>query len=142
MIGFVAGVGRVALANALREVARNFGREAMERIMAGERIEEVLTREEMKRLIGKLGKAGFTELMRQGKNYIMEDYEKETTDWKARMNDFTRNLDDEFRKNTTLYKEVMNIQNKNKIEDRQGLSDYPMLTTVLLDIIGRATLYT
>jgi hypothetical protein len=142
MIGFVAGVGRVALANALREVARNFGREAMERIMAGERIEEVLTREEMKRLIGKLGKAGFTELMRQGKNYIMEDYEKETTDWNARMNDFTRNLDDEFRKNTTLYKEVMNIQNKNKIEDRQGLSDYPMLTTVLLDIIGRATLYT
>jgi hypothetical protein len=114
----------------------------MERIMAGERIEEVLTREEMKRLIGKLGKAGFTELMRQGKNYIMEDYEKETTDWNARMNDFTRNLDDEFRKNTTLYKEVMNIQNKNKIEDRQGLSDYPMLTTVLLDIIGRATLYT
>jgi hypothetical protein len=142
MIGFVAGVGRVALANALREVARNFGREAMERIMAGERIEEVLTREEMKRLIGKLGKAGFTELMRQGKNYIMEDYEKETTDWNARMNDFTRNLDDEFRKNTTLYKEVMNIQNKNKIEDRHGLSDYPMLTTVLLDIIGRATLYT
>ena len=26
-------------------------------------------------------------------------------------------------KNTTLYKEVRNIQNKNKIEDRQGLSN-------------------
>ena len=61
--------------------------------------------------------------MRQGKNAIVEDSEKKNTDWNARMNDFTRNLDDEFRKNTTLYKEVKNIQNKNKIEDRQGLSN-------------------
>jgi hypothetical protein len=51
----------------------------------------------------------------------MEDYNKKNADWNARMNDFTRNLDDEFRKNTTLYKEVRNIQNKNKIEDRRGL---------------------
>ena len=63
MIGFVAGVGRVALTNALRQVARDFGRQAMERIMAGERIEEVLTREEMKSLLRKLGRAGFAELM-------------------------------------------------------------------------------
>jgi hypothetical protein len=77
----------------------------------------------MRSLMKKLGKAGFTELMRQGKNAIMEDYEKKTTDWNARMNDFTRNLDETFRKNTTLYKEVKNIQNKNKIEDRQGLSN-------------------
>jgi len=123
MIGFVAGVGRVALTNALRQVARDFGRQAMERIMAGERIEEVLTREEMKSLLRKLGRAGFAELMRQGKNAILEDSDKKTADWNARMNDFTRNLDDEFRKNTTLYKEVRNIQNKNKIEDRKGLSN-------------------
>ena len=44
----------------------------------------------------------------------MEDYEKTTTDWNARMNDFTRNLDSEFKKNTTLYKEVRNLQNKNQ----------------------------
>ena len=123
MIGVISGVARTAMANALRQVARDFGREAMERIMGGEAIESVLTREEMRSLMKKLGKAGFTELMRQGKNAIMEDYEKKTTDWNARMNDFTRNLDDEFKKNTTLYKEVRNIQNKNKIEDRQGLSN-------------------
>ena len=123
MLGVIAGVSRVAMTNALRQVARNFGREAMERIVAGERIEEVLTREEMKNLMRKLGRAGFAELMRQGKNAILEDNEKKSTDWNARMNDFTRNLDSEFRKNTTLYKEVKNIQNKNKIEDRQGLSN-------------------
>ena len=97
----------------------------MERLMAGERVEEILTNcpMEMKSLMGKLGRAGFTELMRQGKNAISEDNEKKNTDWNVRMNDFTRNLDDEFRKNTTLYKEVRNIQNKNKIEDRQGLSN-------------------
>ena len=74
--------------------------------MAGERVEEVLTNcpMEMKSLMGKLGRAGFTELMRQGKNAISEDNEKKNTDWNVRMNDFTRNLDDEFRKNTTLYK--------------------------------------
>ena len=123
MIGVIAGVSRLALTNALRQVARQFGREAMERIMGGEAIENVLTREEMRSLMKKLGKAGFSELMRQGKNAIMEDYEKKTTDWNARMNDFTRNLHSEFKKNTTLYKEVRNIQNKNKIEDRQGLSN-------------------
>ena len=32
------------------QVARQFGREAMERIMAGEALENVLTREEMKAL--------------------------------------------------------------------------------------------
>ena len=114
MIGVISGVARTAML----QVARQFGREAMERIMAGEALENVLTREEMKALEQVLLK-----LMRQGKNAILEDSEKKNTDWNARMNDFTRNLDSEFRKNTTLYKEVKNIQNKNKIEDRFGLSN-------------------
>ena len=38
MIGFI---GRVAASTALAQVARQFGREAMERIMAGEAIESV-----------------------------------------------------------------------------------------------------
>ena len=121
MIGAVAGVARTATANALRQVARNFGREAMERIMAGEGIEEVLTRDQLRELAKKTGKVAFGELMRLGKEAVLEDYHKKNADWNARMNDFTRNLDDEFRKNTTLYKEVRNIQNKNKIEDRRGL---------------------
>ena len=117
MIGFIGGVARTALA----QVAIQFGREAMERIMAGEAIENVLSRDQMKELAKKLGRVAFNELMKQGKDAIMEDYNKKNADWNARMNDFTRNLDDEFRKNTTLYKEVRNIQNKNNIEDRRGL---------------------
>ena len=117
MIGFITGVARTALA----QVARQFGREVVDRIMAGEAIENILTRDQIRELAKKTGRVAFNELMKQGKDAIIKDYEKKNTDWNARMNDFTRNLDDEFRKNTTLYKEVRNIQNKNKIEDRRGL---------------------
>ena len=44
MIGFITGVARTALT----QVARQFGREAMERIMAGEAIESVLTRDQLR----------------------------------------------------------------------------------------------
>ena len=98
MIGAIAGVGRVAISNALRQVARNFGREAMDRIMAGENIEEVLARDQLRELAKKTGKVAFGELMRLGKSALLEDYHKKNADWNARMNDFTRNLDDEFRK--------------------------------------------
>ena len=117
MIGFIGGVARTALS----QVARRFGREVADRIMAGENIENILTRDQIRQLGKDLGKAAFNELLRQGKEKFIEDYNKKNADWNARMNDFTRNLDDEFRKNTTLYKEVRNIQNKNKIEDRRGL---------------------
>ena len=43
MIGVVAGVGRIAMTNALRQVGRQFGREVVQRIMGGEAIEHVLT---------------------------------------------------------------------------------------------------
>ena len=113
----ITGVARTAL----MQVARQFGREAMERIMAGEAIESVLTRDQLRELAKKTGKVALNELMKQGKDAVIEDYNKKNADWNARMNDFTRNLDDEFRKNTTLYKEERDIANKNKIEDRRGL---------------------
>ena len=117
MIGVITGVARTAL----MQVARQFGREAMERIMTGEAIESVLTRDQLRELAKKTGKVALNELMKQGKDAVIEDYNKKNADWNARMNDFTRNLDDEFRKNTTLYKEERDIANKNKIEDRRGL---------------------
>ena len=117
MIGVITGVARTALA----QVARQFGREVVDRTMAGEAIDSILTRDQMRELAKKIGRVAFNELMKLGKDAIMQDYNKKNADWNARMNDFTRNLDDEFRKNTTLYKEVRNIQNKNKIEDRRGL---------------------
>ena len=53
MIGVVAGVGRIEMTNALRQVGRQFGREVVQRNMGGEAIEHVLTREEMKLLAKK-----------------------------------------------------------------------------------------
>ena len=52
MIGVITGVARTALI----QVARSFGREAMERIMAGEAIESVLTRDQLRKLARKLDK--------------------------------------------------------------------------------------
>lgn len=105
----------------ISQVARQFGRQAVQRLIQGERIEDVLTRDEIKQLGKNLGKAGMSELFRQGKDAILEDHAKKNADWNARMNDFSRNLNEHLRQQTTLYKEEKNVANKEKIEDRRGL---------------------
>jgi uncharacterized protein YidB (DUF937 family) len=50
----------------------------MERTMAGETIERVLSREQMRELAKKTGRVAFNELMKQGNDAIMEDYNKKT----------------------------------------------------------------
>eukprot|EP00438_Fugacium_kawagutii_P027036 Skav201247 [mRNA] locus=scaffold3106:94322:97027:+ [translate_table: standard] len=117
MIGVVAGAGRTALA----QVGRRFGRDVVRRIMQGERIEDILTRDEMRGLGKDLGKVAFGELMKQGKDYIIDDHKKKNKDWNDRMNDFTRNLNEHFRQHRTLYAEERNVGNKEAIEDRRGL---------------------
>ena len=119
MLGVVAGAGRVALS----QVARSFGREAMQRIMGGEAIETVLSRDEMRLLRKRIGKVAFMELLRQGREELMNDTDRQQRDLNDKMNNFARNLNQKFRENTTLYKEERNIQNKNKMEDRFGLSN-------------------
>ena len=119
MIGVITGVARTALA----QVARQFGREVVDRIMAGEAIESILTRDQLRELAKKTGRVAFNELMRIGKEEFIKDTDKKQEDLNQRMDNFSRNLNEEFKKNTTLYKEERNIQNKNKIEDRQGLTN-------------------
>eukprot|EP00438_Fugacium_kawagutii_P035295 Skav215243 [mRNA] locus=scaffold811:129577:132292:+ [translate_table: standard] len=123
MLGVVAGVGRVALTNALRQVGREFGREAMRRIIGGEAIENVLTREQMRDLAKQTGQTAFNELLRLGKEEFIKDTDKKQQDLNKRMDNFNRNLNDKFRENTTLYKEERNIANKEKMEDRWGLTN-------------------
>eukprot|EP00438_Fugacium_kawagutii_P005784 Skav220136 [mRNA] locus=scaffold4510:111703:114411:+ [translate_table: standard] len=123
MLGVVAGVGRVAMTNALRQVAQQFGREAMRRIMGGEAIENVLTRDQMRDLAKQTGKTAFNELLRLGKEEFMKDTDKKQADLNKRMDNFNRNLNEKFRENTTLYKEERNLANKEKIEDRWGLTN-------------------
>eukprot|EP00438_Fugacium_kawagutii_P036448 Skav213609 [mRNA] locus=scaffold1971:127708:131034:+ [translate_table: standard] len=117
MIGVVAGAGRTALA----QVGRRFGRDVVRRIMQGERIEDILTRDEMRGLGKDLGKVAFGELMMQGKDYTIDDHKKKNKDWNDRMNNFTRNLNEHFRQHRTLYAEERNVGNKEAIEDRRGL---------------------
>eukprot|EP00438_Fugacium_kawagutii_P017838 Skav201727 [mRNA] locus=scaffold311:665528:668862:+ [translate_table: standard] len=123
MLGVVAGVGRVALTNALRQVGREFGREAMRRIMGGEAIENVLTRDQMREFAKKTGQTAFSELLKVGKEEFIKDTNKKQEDLNKRMDNFNRNLNDKFRENTTLYKEERNIANKEKMEDRWGLTN-------------------
>ena len=122
MLGVIGHAGRIALANALRQVGREFGREAMRRIRGGEAIENVLTREQMRELSKKTGKLAFNKLMRIGKEKFIKDIDKKQEDLNKRMDNFNRNLNDKFRENTTLYKEK-NIANKEKMEDRWGLTN-------------------
>ena len=117
MIGVISGVARTALA----QVGRRFGRDVVRRILQGERIEDILTRDEMRGLGKDLGKVAFSELMKQGKDYIIDDHAKKNKDWNDRMNNFTRNLNEHFRQNRTLYAEEKNVGNKEAIEDRRGL---------------------
>ena len=90
MIGFVGQVGRMALSNALRQVARNFGREAMERIMGGEAIEHVLTRDQLKELARKTGKVAMNELTRIGKEEFMKDNDRKQEYLNKRMDIFKK----------------------------------------------------
>ena len=85
MIGVVAGVGRIAMTNALRQVGRQFGREVVQRIMGGEAIEHVLTREEMRLFAKRIGRVAFDELMRQGREELMNDTDKKQRDLDEKM---------------------------------------------------------
>ena len=123
MIGVVAGVGRIAMTNALRQVGRQFEREVVQRIMGGEAIENVLTREEMRLLAKRIGRVAFDELMRQGREELMSDTDKKQRDLDEKMNNFARNLNEQFRQNTRLYKEERNIANKKTTENRHGLTN-------------------
>ena len=77
----------------------------------------------MRELAKKTGTVAFNELLRKGKEEFIKDTDKKQEDLNQRMDNFGRNLNEQFRQNTTLYKEERNIQNKNKIEDRQGLTN-------------------
>ena len=122
MIPFVGNVGRVALTQAGRQVGREFGREVLERVIGGETLGQILTREEMKVLARKFGKATATMMMNKGKEMFMEDFNEKNENWNNRMNNFARNLNDHFKQQRTLYAEERNVANKEKIEDQWGLS--------------------
>jgi len=120
MIGVLGNLGRV--------VGREMIEETAGRLVAGRTAEDIFTREEVARRIGQksfdlLVDKNKREMKRREDERVENDDRKKEIDWNARMNDFARNLNDHYRQNTTLYKEERNIGNKEKIEDRFGLSN-------------------
>ena len=120
MIEVLGNIGRV--------VGREMIEETVGRLIAGQTAEDIFTREEVARRIGQksfdlLVDKIKKEMKRREDERIENDDKKKEIDWNARMNDFARNLNQHYRQNTTLYKEERNIGNKEKIEDRFGLSN-------------------
>lgn len=116
----------------LGQIGRAVGGEMLEagvaRYMAGETVESLFTKEEIVRRIGQksydlLVKKIEKEMKRREDEKIEDDDRKKEIDWNARMNDFARNLNTHYKQNTTLYKEERNLANKEKVEDRFGLSN-------------------
>ena len=110
--------------------------------MGGETLGQILTRDEMKILARKFGKATTATLMlNQGKEMFMEDFNEKNENWNNRMNNFARNLNDHFKQLRTLYAEERNVANKEKIEDRWGLSQAYSSPTGIVYKTGSTTLY-
>ena len=129
MIGVLGNLGRV--------VGREMIEETVGRLIAGRTAEDIFAREEVARRIGQksfdmLVDKFKKEMKRREHNRIENDDRKKEIDWNARMNDFARNLNTHYRQNTTLYKEERNIGNKEKIEDRFGLSNAYALKAVYI----------
>ena len=117
MIGILGGIGRV--------VGREVAEEALGRIIAGRTAEDLFAREEIAR---RIGKASFDALVKKFNDMkderIMDDAKKKENNMNKKMDDFARNMNRTFRnRNSTLYSEVRNIGNKERLEDRQGLKN-------------------
>ena len=121
MIGFAGRVAQASLAQAGRQVGRQAGRNLIQRLSNGERLEDILTREELKLLKRRFGQATASALMEKGKEMFMEDFNEKNENWNNRMDKFARNLNSHFKQHKTLHAEEKNVQNKEKIEDRHGL---------------------
>ena len=117
MIGILGGIGRV--------VGREVAEEALGRIIAGRTAEDLFARAEIAR---RIGKASFDALVKKFNDMkderIMDDVTKKENKMNKKMDDFARNMNINFRnRNSTLYSEVRNIGNKEKLEDRQKLKN-------------------
>lgn len=66
---------------------------------------------------------------------LIEDTQGKMQNWKNRMSNFARNLNDHFNQQCTLYADERNVASKEKVEDRRGLH-----TPVRQDCIRRVEL--
>ena len=119
-------IGREALANIGGGGLRQVATQELERLMQNPQIQEAFTREQLRIMMKKLGKAGLASLLSTMLFGDPDDDEKEDDDEPQienrndRMEHFGNQIRGHLNHNRTLYAEERDVFNKNTIEDRKG----------------------
>ena len=122
-------IGREALANIGGGGLRQVATQELERLMQNPQIQEAFTREQLRIMMKKLGKAGLASLLSTMLFGDPDDDEKEDDDEPQienrndRMEHFGNQIRGHLNHNRTLYAEERDVFNKNTIEDRKGLNN-------------------
>ena len=135
VVGRLAGsqigrnIGREALANIGGGGLRQVATQELERLMQNPQIQEAFTREQLRIMMKKLGKAGLASLLSTMLFGDPDDDEKEEDDEPQienrndRMEHFGNQIRGHLNHNRTIYAEERDVFNKTTIEDRKGLNN-------------------
>ena len=144
VVGRLAGsqigrqIGREALANIGGGGLRQVATQELERLMQNPQIQEAFTREQLRIMMKKLGRAGLASLLSTMLFGDATDDEKEDDDASPearelrdpqfenrndRMENFGNQIRGHLNHNRTIYAEERDVFNKNTIEDRKGLNN-------------------
>ena len=121
-------IGREALANIGGGGLRQVATQELERLMQNPQIQEAFTREQLRKMMKKLGKAGLASLLSSmlfgdATDDEKEDEEPEIENRNDRMEHFGNQIRGHLNHNRTIYTEERDVFNKNTIEDRKGLNN-------------------
>ena len=121
-------IGREALANIGGGGLRQVATQELERLMQNPQIQEAFTREQLRIMMKKLGKAGLASLLSSmlfgdATDDEKEDEEPEIENRNDRMEHFGNQIRGHLNHNRTIYAEERDVFNKNTIEDRKGLNN-------------------
>ena len=121
-------IGREALANIGGGGLRQVATQELERLMQNPQIQEAFTREQLRIMMKKLGKAGLASLLNSmlfgdATDDEKEDEEPEIENRNDRMEHFGNQMRGHLNHNRTIYAEERGVFNKNTIEDRKGLNN-------------------
>ena len=118
-------MGREALANIGGGGLRQVATQELERLMQNPQIQESFTREQLRIMMKKLGKAGLATLLSSmlfGDRDETDD-DEDIENRNDRMEHFGNQIRGHLNHNRTIYAEERDVFNKNTIEDRNGLNN-------------------
>ena len=119
-------IGREALANIGGGGLRQVAIQELERLMQNPQIQEAFTREQLRIMMKKLGKAGLASLLSSmlfGDGTDEEEDDNIIENRNGSMENFGNQVRGHLNHNKTIYAEERDVFNKNTIEDRKGLNN-------------------